>query len=195
MPSTEKTKAIEELKSRFDRAVSVALLDYQGLSVETVTALRREFKKAGVEYKVLKNTIIRHALKESPYKVLVGDLSPTRKNAPKPHEAVRGMTGVAFSYTDPAAPAKVVEDFRKSFGDKTDKVKGLKVKTGMVGGDLIAGDELAKMPGLKENQAQIVAMLLGPSAGIYTSLVAPGAVLVGLLEAWVEKRKAAGETE
>ena len=192
MPSDAKSKAITETKDRFDRAISVALLDFQGLSVEMVTALRREFKKAGVEYKVLKNTIIRHALKESPYSSLAGDLSPTRKNSPKPHAAVRGMTGVAFSYTDPAAPAKVVEDFRKA---QADKAKGLKVKTGLVGGELIAGEELAKMPGLKETQAQIMGMLLAPSAGIYTSLVAPGLMIVGLLEAWVEKRKEAGETE
>ena len=112
MNRTEKTASITEARDRFDRAISVALVDFQGLSVETVTALRRAFRKAGVEYKVLKNTVIRHALKDSEYKVLVGDISKDRKNAAKAHAAVRGMTGVAWSYEDPAAAAKVVEDFK-----------------------------------------------------------------------------------
>ena len=136
MNRTDKTVAIAEAKGRFDRAVSVALLDFQGLSVDTVTALRRAFRKAGVEYKVLKNTVIRHALKDSPYNVLVGDIAKERTHNLKAHAAVRGMTGVAWSYGDPASAAKVVEDFKKEHAEKAAK---LKVKTGMVGGSLIAG--------------------------------------------------------
>lgn len=192
MNRTEKTAQISEVKDRFDRAISVALLDFQGLTVEMVTALRREFRKAGVEYKVVKNTIIRHALKDSPYKTLAGDLAVDRKNAAKAHAAVRGMTGVAWSYTDPAAPAKIVEAFKKASGPKADK---LKVKTGMVGGDLISGEELAKMPGLKETQGAIVGMLMAPGANIYLSLVAPGAMIVAILEAHIAKLKADGATE
>jgi large subunit ribosomal protein L10 len=188
MNRTEKTAEIEKVKANFDKAISVALVDFQGLTVETVTALRREFRKAGVEYKVVKNTLIRHALKDSPYQQLVGDLSPDRKNAPKAHAAVRGMTGVAWSYTDPSAPAKVIETFKKAQADKAAK---LSVKTGLVGGDLIAGDKLAKMPGLKETQAMIVGQLTGPSVHLYASLVMPGAYLVALLEAHVENLKKA----
>jgi len=189
MNRTQKTTQIAEVKSRFDRAISVALLDFQGLTVETVTALRNEFRKAGIDYKVVKNTVIRHALKDSQYKILVGDLSPTRKNAPKAHSAVRGMTGVAWSYEDPAAPAKIVEQFKKDLPEKALK---LKVKTGMVGGSLIEGDVLARMPGLKETRAQILGLIQSPAAQIYASLVLPGAQIAAILDAWVEKQKAAG---
>ena len=123
MNRTQKTTQIGEVKDRFDRAISVALLDFQGLSVETVTALRRAFRKEGIEYKVVKNTIIRHALKESPYKHLAGDLDPKRTVTKKAHEAVRGMTGVAWSYEDPAAPAKIVQAFKKANSPKADKLK------------------------------------------------------------------------
>jgi len=156
-----------------------------------VTALRREFRKAGVEYKVVKNTVIRHALKDSPYKQLVGDLSPTRKNVAKAHSAVRGMTGVAWSYGDPSAPAKVVEGFKKAQAAKAEK---LTVKTGMVGGQLIEADKLAKMPGLKETQGQIVGLMQAPGAQLYLSLLMPGIQIAAILETWVEKRKAAGGT-
>jgi large subunit ribosomal protein L10 len=191
MNRTEKSALISEVKVKFDKAISVALLDFQGLTVETVTNLRRAFRKNGVEYRVLKNTLIRHALKDSPYKTLVGDISPDRKNAAKAHAAVRGMTGVAWSYTDPNLPAKIVQDFKKEVGEKADK---LKVKTGMVGGTLIGGEDLAKMPGLKETQGQIVGMLDAPASNLYAMLIMPGVQIVGILEAWVEKRKAAGES-
>lgn len=193
MNRSEKTAQIAEVKARFDKAISAALLDFQGLSVETVTALRREFRKAGVEYKVVKNTIIRHALKNTPYEKIVGDLTPGRKAVTtKPHAALRGMTAIAWSNTDPAAPAKVVEAFKKANAPKADK---LTIKTGLVSGDLVSGEVLAKMPGLKETQGQIIGMLMAPGANLYMSLVAPGAMLVAILEAMIAKRKAAGETE
>jgi len=182
MNRSEKTVAIGDAKGKFDKAISVALVDFQGLTVETVTALRREFRKAGIEYRVLKNTVIRHALKDSAYKTLVGDLSPDRKNAPKAHAAVRGMTGVAWSYTDPAAPAKVIEAFKKTTGPKAEK---LKVKTGMVGGSLIGAEALAKMPGLKETQGHIVGMLDAPAAQIYAMLQTPAATIVAILDTWI----------
>jgi large subunit ribosomal protein L10 len=191
MNRTEKSAEISAIKGKFDKAVAVALLDFQGLTVETVSALRREFRKAGVEYKVVKNTLIRHALKDSPYKTLVGDVAETRQNRPKAHAAVRGMTGVAWSYEDPSAPAKVVETFKKANAEKAAK---LNVKTGMVGGSLITGEALAKMPGLKETRGHIVGMLDAPAANIYAMLVMPGALIAATLDAWVEKRKAAGET-
>lgn len=187
MNRAEKTAEIQRVKANFDKAISVALVDFQGLTVETVTALRREFRKAGVEYRVVKNTLIRHALKDSPYQMLVGDLSRSRTK-PKAHPAVRGMTGVAWSYTDPAAPAKVIEKFKQEHGEKAAK---LTVKTGMVGGELIGAEALAKMPGLKETQAAIVGQIVAPAAHIYASLVLPGAYLVALLEAHVANLKKA----
>lgn len=192
MNKTEKSALIESIKSELENAISVALVDYQGLTVAHVTRLRREFKKAGVKYRVLKNTVIRHALKDSPYKQLIGDLSATRKNSPKPHAAVRGMTGVAWSNSDPAAPAKVVKKFRESLGDKqSDK---LKMKTGLVGGSMVDEETLAKMPGLKETQGMIVGLLQAPAANLYTSLIGPGAMIAAVLEAWVEReKKAQGE--
>jgi large subunit ribosomal protein L10 len=191
MNRTEKSALISEVKVKFDKAISVALLDFQGLTVETVTNLRRAFRKNGVEYRVLKNTLIRHALKDSPYKTLVGDISPDRKNAAKAHAAVRGMTGVAWSYTDPNLPAKIVQDFKKEVGEKADK---LKVKTGMVGGQLLDAERLAKMPGLKETQAQIVGMMVAPSIHLYLALITPGMQIAAILDTWVEKQKAAGGT-
>ena len=190
MNRTEKTAQIATVKGNFDRAISVALVNFQGLKVDAVTALRKEFRKANVEYRVFKNTVIRHALKDGPYAKLVGDLKTDRKNGARADVVLRGMTGVAWSYGDPAAAAKVIEKFKKDFGPKAEK---LQIKTGLVSGDMIAGDKLAKMPGLKETQAQIVGLMVAPAAQLYAALITPGAMLAAILEAHVAKQTAEGK--
>ncbi|MDP3276983.1 MAG: 50S ribosomal protein L10 [Deltaproteobacteria bacterium] len=190
MNRTVKDARIAEIKSKFDKAISVALVDFKGLSVASIGKLRREFKKAKVEYRVVKNTVIRHAIKDSAYGSLVGDLSPDRKNSTRAHVSLRGMTGVAWSYEDPGAAAKIIETFKKEGGEK---VKSLKIKTGLLSGELIEGAALAKVPGLKETQALIAGLLQAPSAEIYTSLLAPGLMIVALLEAHVKKLEEAGQ--
>lgn len=190
MNRAQKTEQIGKAKERFDRAISITLVNFQGLTVETVTALRREFKKAGVEYRVVKNTVIRHALKDSNYKTIIGDVGPDRKGAGKrPHDSLRGMTGVAWSYTDPAAAVKVVEAFKKDKGAKADK---LSVKTGLVAGQLIDGETLGKMPGLKETQGMILGLIEAAGSNLYLTLQMPAITICAILDTWVEKQKAAG---
>src|SRR4030088_2296163 len=91
---------IREIKARFDKMTAAVFLDYKGMTVEHVTKLRAEFRKAGVEYKVVKNTLVAHALKDE-------------KNATQHASVLVGMTGVAWSYEDPSAAAKVVKAFKK----------------------------------------------------------------------------------
>jgi len=195
MDRTQKDAQIKDIKAKFERAVSITLVNFQGVNVTLISKLRREFKKAKVEYRVVKNTVIRHAIKDSAYGNLVGDLTPNRKNSTKAHIALRGMTGVAWSYEDPAAAAKVLEKFQKDEGDKNKTLKDtLKAKTGLLSGELISAEALSKVPGLKENQAMLVGLLQAPGASLYQTLLTPGLMIVALLEAHVKNLEAKGET-
>src|SRR3984957_18465025 len=100
-----KTQQIGEIRARFDKMTAAVFLDYKGMTVENATKLRAAFRKAGVEYKVCKNTLVKQAIKDLPY---VSKLSDKSANAP-----LVGMTGIAWSYEDPSAGAKVVKAFRK----------------------------------------------------------------------------------
>src|SRR6266481_7987541 len=100
MDRASKEKQIGEIKARFDKMTSMVLVDYKGMNVETVSKLRAEFRKAGVEYKVVKNTLVKQALKGT-------KLGDTLK------KSLRGMSGLAWSYEDPSAAAKVVKAFKK----------------------------------------------------------------------------------
>jgi large subunit ribosomal protein L10 len=184
----DKDAELQTLTTMFEGADAAILIDYKGINVPQVTELRRELRKASSSYRVVKNTVIRHAIKDSAYSKLVGDLNPDRKNGSKAHDSLRGMTGVAWSYEDPAAAAKIIQTFQKSFGDK---VKGLKVKTGLLSGELIDGDSLSKVPGLRETQAMVYGLLLAPGADLYMSLVAPGAMIVALLFSGIRQNEVA----
>lgn len=150
---------------------SAVLLDYQGLTVEAVTKLRNEFRKHGVEYRVVKNTLIKQAIKDQAW-------------APALGKTLTGMTGVAWSYEDPSAAAKVVKAFRKD-NDK------LKIKGGLVDGQIVAADrvesDLANMPGKDELRGMLLATFQAPLTQFVQLLNAPGQNFAYLLKAKEDK--------
>lgn len=164
-----KNAEIAEIKARFDKATSTVFLNFQGMTVEQATKLRAEFRKAGVEYKVAKNTLVRQALKGLAY---TDKLKPT----------LTGMTGIAWSYEDPSAAAKVVKAFRKdAAGEK------LQVKAGLIEGSVLDGkaveDQLAAMPGKNELRAKLLATFQAPMQQLVALLNAPAQNFAYLLAA------------
>ena len=111
-----KKGVVADIKEKFEKAQSVVLVDYRGLNVAEVTDLRNQLRKAGVEYAVLKNTMINLAVKD----MNLDDM--------KPH--LEGPTAVAFGYEDAVAPAKILADFAK-------KNKNVTIKCGVVDGAYI----------------------------------------------------------
>jgi large subunit ribosomal protein L10 len=175
MNRTEKTAEIAAIRGRFDKMVSAVFISFQGMNVAQVTKLRDEFRKSGVEYKVVKNTLVSQALKGASY---VGKLEAQ----------LPGMTGVAWSYEDPSAAAKVVTAFKK------DNEK-LKIKAGLIEGQLLDSkgveEQLAKMPGKNELRASLLATLQAPLTKLVQTLNAPAQNLAYLMDA--KRRKDAGE--
>jgi len=173
MERAQKETAVGAIKDKFERMTSAVFLDFKGLNVATVSKLRDEFRKSGVEYKVLKNTLIKHAIKHNAWaKTLDGSLI--------------GMTGVAFSYDDPSAAAKVVKAFRKDPAHEK-----LKVKAGLLDGTLVPGDkvetDLASMPGKNELRAMLLATLQAPLTNFVQLLNAPAQNFAYLLKAKEDK--------
>ena len=169
MDRTTKDTEIGEIKSRFDKMTAAVFLDFKGMTVENVTKLRAEFRKAGVEYKVCKNTLVKRALKDASYKERLDDV-------------LVGMTGIAWSYEDPSAAAKVVKAFRKDpAGEK------LQIKAGLIEGSIIDAkaveDQLATMPGKNELRAMLLATLQAPMQKFVALLNAPSQNFVYLLSA------------
>jgi large subunit ribosomal protein L10 len=167
MERSVKAVAIGDIKGRFDKMTSAVFLDFKGMTVEEVSKLRTEFRKSGVEYRVVKNTLVKQALKDKPWGKVLTD-------------TLKGMTGVAWSYEDPSAAAKVVKAFRK------DNEK-LQIKAGLIEGQLLDGKavetQLATMPGKDELRAQLLATLQAPLQSFVALLQAPAQNLVYVLSA------------
>ncbi len=115
MIRTEKEAAVASIRDGFAQMSSAVFVNYAGLTVAQVEDLRAKFRERGVKYQVLKNTLIRKALAEESF---VDDLT---------EKALKGMTGVALSYEEPSAAARILKEFVKS-NDK------LKIKAGLMDG-------------------------------------------------------------
>ncbi len=169
MQRTVKETQIVEIRTRFDKMTAAVFLDFKGMTVEHVTKLRAEFRKAGVEYKVCKNTLVKHALKDSAFVSKLDDV-------------LAGPTGIAWSYEDPSAAAKVVKAFRKDpAGEK------LQIKAGLIEGSVLDASsvetQLAAMPGKNELRATLLATLQAPLQSFVALLSAPSQNFVYLLAA------------
>jgi len=169
MERAAKETQIGEIKKRFDKMTAAVLLDFKGMTVEHATKLRSEFRKAGVDYKVVKNTLVKHAIKGSPYE---GKIS----------KALVGMTGIAWSYEDPSAAAKVVKAFKKEeAGEK------LTIKAGLIEGAVLDAkaveDQLATMPGKNELRSMLLATLQAPMQNFVRLINAPAQNFAYLLAA------------
>nr|WP_236913621.1 50S ribosomal protein L10 [Clostridium sp. Cult2] len=167
----EKKQIVEEIKEKVEKAQGVVLVDYRGLNVEELTQLRRNYKEAGVDYKVYKNTMMRFAFKDAGFEEF--------------NQYLTGPNAVAFGFDDPVQAAKISEEFAK----KHDK---LEIKAGIVDGKIIGIDEiknLANLPSKEVLIAQALAGLNGPIAGFANVLQGTIRNLVYALNAVREKQE------
>ncbi len=153
----EKKQIVAGIAEQFKTAVSGVFVDYCGLTVEEDTQLRNKLREAGVEYKVIKNTLTRFAAKE----VGFDELDPI----------LNGPTSLALSMTDEVAPAKVIADFAKTH-------EQLEIKGGFLDGKVLELDEVKKLAATP-NRETLLAKLLG-------SLNAPISNLARTLQALVD---------
>lgn len=153
----EKKQIVASMSEQFKTAVSGVFVDYCGLSVEEDTQLRNKLREAGVEYKVIKNTLARFAAKE----VGFDELDPI----------LNGPTSLALSMTDEVAPAKVIAEFAKTH-------EQLEIKAGFLDGKVLQLDEV-KTLAATPNRETLLAKLLG-------SLNAPISNLARTLQALVD---------
>jgi large subunit ribosomal protein L10 len=166
MDREQKRAEVAGIQDRFERMASAVLTDFRGLNVESMTELRDEFRKLGVEYRIVKNTLFDLAVKEQPYREqLTGHLV--------------GPTGVAWSYDDPAAPAKVAVGFAKDH-------EQLKIKCAVLEGEVLEGAkvvELSKMPSKDELLGTLLATFIAPAQEFVRLIAAAPTNFACLLDA------------
>jgi len=135
----EKQQIVQEIEKKLSDATLVVFTDYKGLNVEEMTDLRNKLRLPGVEYKVLKNTMTRFALKNQGFDEIASQLE--------------GPNAVLFSNEEPVAPAKVIFDFIKQY-------KKLEIKIGLLDGQIVSAEALKALADLPPREV-LVAQVLG----------------------------------
>ena len=136
---TLKEAKVAEIKEKLEKATSVVLSQYQGLTVEEDTVLRKNLREAGVEYKVYKNTLVTLAAKELGLEGIV--------------EYLEGPVAIAFGYEDVTVAARVLNDFAKDH-------KKLELKAGIVEGEIYDTDKIKQLATIPSKEV-LIAKLLG----------------------------------
>ena len=134
----DKQQVVTEIVEKLRNSKTTVITDYRGLNVAEVTELRKILREAGIEYRVLKNTLVRRATAET-------DLTEL-------DEVLSGPTAIAFSNDDLVAPAKIIVDFAK-------KHDALEVKAGVLEGKILNVDEVKALASLPSREG-LLSMLL-----------------------------------
>ena len=143
-----KKAVVEALSGKIKEATSVVFVDYKGINVAQDTDLRKQFRDAGVEYTVVKNTLTRFATEQNGYDF---------------NEVLNGTTAMASTTGDPIAPARIVCEFAKK-----NKLP-LTIKGGIVEGSVLSAAQLNSFGELPSKNA-LVASVLGTFLAPISSL-------------------------
>lgn len=171
MPTPQKEQVVQEMSEKFDQAVSIYLVDFTGMDVNTTNKLRKSFRESNVEYRVLKNTLAK--------------LSFHNAGVEGMDEFLKGVNAYAISYDDPTLPAKILEK-NKEFKER------LKLKAALFEGKVVgpeAVETLAKLPTRDELLSQLVGMLQSPMTKFAGTLNGAMAKLVNVLKSLEENKK------
>lgn len=166
-----KKEIIDSVAERLREAPAIYLTDFAGLSVKETNDLRGRFRESGVEYTVLKNTLLRIAMEE------VGGYDDVM-------EHLSGPTAVAFT-DDPAAPAKVIENFTEEMD--TEKPS---FKAAVVEGDVYETDEFNALASLKSREeliGDIITLLQSPLKNVVGAVQSQGSNVASLVQALAER--------
>jgi large subunit ribosomal protein L10 len=149
---SQKQQYVAELAEKLKTSVAGVVVDYKGINVADDTLLRRQLREAGVEYFVVKNTMLRFAAKEAGLDGL--------------NSVLEGTTALAISKEDPIAAAKVLSKF-------ADDHKNFTIKAGYMDGEVMDVDKvvaLGKLPSKEQLVGQLVSVLVAPIRGLAVAL-------------------------
>ena len=163
MPNKKNIQNVEVLVDKMSKAKSIYFTDYLGLSVSDITKLRKEFYLNGVDYIVVKNTLLKIASEKN--KISLDD------------ELFIGSTAIAISYEEPVSAAKVIKDFSKEY--ELPRVKGI-----LFEGKTLPGEEfkrIASLPSKEESLTKFIVMINSPMRDLSLLLKSQITSVVNLL--------------
>ena len=175
MNKEQKETFVAGFRERLGRAEAIFLTDFTGLDVKAMTRLRRQLKKSGGEYMVVKNRLVRRALADT--------------ETPDISRFLTGPTGVVFGDEDVVGAVRSVADFAKEYGNKPVFKVGVLDSTVL---DAVQIDRLAKLPSREVLLSQVAGVLSAPMSALAGALEGKIQEMAGLVDALREERESKG---
>lgn len=169
VPTQAKVDAVNTLAEKFEKSAIVITTNYAGLPVGEMTELRRALREAGVEYRIIKNTL--------------AYLAADQAGKPAVKEVINGPTGIAFGYGEPTEPAKALSGFIRS------NRSALAIQGGELDGRALSSEDvqrLADMPTRDELVATLLMRMNSPISGLVNVLNGPLAGLARVLQGRID---------
>lgn len=174
MTREEKAQLIAGLTEKFQQTDHFYITDTSGLTVAEINKFREMCYSKGVEYKVVKNTLIKKALDG-----IEGDYSEL-------DSALKGFSGVMFVNENANVPAKVIKDFKKVDKDQRPKFKAASIDSDIfIGEDQL--DALSKLKSKQELIGEVITLLQSPAKNVVSALQSGGDTLAGLVKTLSER--------
>jgi len=151
------------------RSQAVVLVEYSGLKMSNLDAIRLRIRDAGGEFHIVKNTLAKLALEKAGFKV--------------PADYTEKSTAIGFAFSDPAG-------FAKALTEATKGMEAVKIKGGFMGAVTLKPAEvkaLASLPPLPVMRAQLLGLLQGPASKLVRTLAEPGRQVACVIKAYSEK--------
>lgn len=165
MNPEDKRHVVADLHQRLRTAKVAILTRFMGLNVERMTQLRRELRKAAVEYRIIKNTLLRLAIQDTDKEVLGSHL--------------QGPIAIAWSDEDLVAPARVLARFAKDFAE-------FQILVAASEGKLWRESDIqawVALPSLEELRAKVIGLIQAPASRLVRLLASPGTRLAQVMQA------------
>jgi large subunit ribosomal protein L10 len=165
MKREQKTQVVEDLSASLRRASIALVSEYKGMTAGQSDDLRRRLRAVRAEMRIAKNTLVRRAIKDTPFATLEDKLG--------------GPVGLILGYDDPIQAAKTITSY-KDAGDK------LKLRGGVIGGKPLTPEEiqtLATLPPREVIMAQLLGLLQAPATRLVRLLNEPGSALARVVDA------------
>lgn len=174
MTREEKAQVITGLTEKFQETDHFYITDTSGLSVAEINKFRGMCFEKGIEYRVVKNTLIKKALEnlETDYSAM--------------DDVLKGFSGVMFINENANAPAKLIKEFKK-----TDPNQRPKFKAASIDSDIFIGeDQLDALSSLKSRQelvGDVIGLLQSPAKNVISALKSGGDTIAGLVKTLSER--------
>ncbi len=172
MKKEQKEHLVTELRESLGTANLMVVADYRGLDVEKISVLRRSCRKSGARLQVIKNTLAKKAIPETPFAGISAFL--------------QGPTAITIGSGDPVSLLKVLTGFAK-------ENESFKIKGGVISGNVFSSEQLGRIATLPSREvllAKMLGSLTAPLTRMVGTLGNPLRGLVGILNAYKEKKGA-----